>query len=125
MQQIVNKGYYHTNICLGVMEGCLCIFHHDSLPDTIWKMSKYNVKESWGMIRHNGEIKNDVVHCLRELKHGNPYDNLWCHDIWLCRTFEIIGAHIFVQSLVSPHVHNYERKKRKRWATNVKRSSKV
>ncbi|KAI3706267.1 hypothetical protein L6452_23884 [Arctium lappa] len=106
---------------LGTTDECLCIFRRALLPRNIWIMKKYNVKQSWGMVDHYIEIKNEAAHCMKELMHYIPHKRSLCHKTWFCKTWEFIGAPIFVQSLVSPHVHG--RPKRKRQAmTTSKRS---
>ncbi|KAJ9555868.1 hypothetical protein OSB04_010482 [Centaurea solstitialis] len=88
---------------LGTIDGCLCLFSRSLLPHKIWMMKEYNVKESWEMVDGNCEIKNEVVHCMKELKHYIPHKRTLCDKTRFCKSREFIGAPIFVESLVSPH----------------------
>lgn len=112
----------HPMMRLGTMEDCLCIYRRAMLPRNIWIMKEYNVKQSWGMVEHDCEIKQVAAHCMKELKHYIPHKRSLCHKVWLCRTLDFIGAPIFVQSLVSPHANG--RVKRKRQIIISKRSRK-
>lgn len=105
---------------LGTMDECLCILRRGLLPYNIWMMKKYNEKQSWEMVDHDCKIKNEAAHCMKELKHYIPHKRSLCHKTWLCKTRDFIGAPIFVQSLVSPHV--LRKPKRKRLAMSSTRS---
>ncbi|XP_024986212.1 F-box/kelch-repeat protein At3g06240-like [Cynara cardunculus var. scolymus] len=102
----------HLALRLGTIDECLCIFLRSLLPHNIWIMKKYNVKQSWEMVDHDCEIKNEAAHCMKELKHYIPHKRPLCHKTWFCKTRDFIGAPIFVQSLVSPHVNRRPKRKR-------------
>nr|XP_043637016.1 F-box protein CPR1-like [Erigeron canadensis] len=113
-------------ISLGIIDECLCIFDQYLLPQKIWKMNHYNVKQSWTSVTHDWQMKNDFVHCLSGLlKHDVLCDKSLCHEIQLCRTQDIIGAPIYVQSLVSPRIQSHAKQKRKKQPMNNKRTVKI
>ncbi|KAK9078977.1 hypothetical protein SSX86_000646 [Deinandra increscens subsp. villosa] len=95
-------GKLRASMCLGIMEDCLCIFHHWSLPHSVWVMKDYN-KQSWEIIEHACEIKHDIVHCIKLLADYIPNKSPLCYETLYCHTWEFLRAPLFVESLVSPH----------------------
>ncbi|KAJ0617180.1 putative F-box domain, galactose oxidase/kelch, beta-propeller, F-box associated interaction [Helianthus annuus] len=89
---------------LGVMEECLCVFWQPlSSCVVVWPMKKYNVKQSWELLRRNSNMNYESIHYLRRPKNHMLNDSFFHLDESLfCSTF--FDAPIFVQSLVSPHV---------------------
>ncbi|GJS98993.1 F-box/kelch-repeat protein-like protein isoform X1 [Tanacetum coccineum] len=101
---------------LGIFNKCLCIFgdDDDDPPYQRWVMKNYNDKDSWEPLPYECEMnKNDVTHTLECCTpHG-----VWCFcddkRICLPKTRDYTGAPIFVKSIVSPHVDQKPKKKRK------------
>ncbi|KAJ0941603.1 putative F-box domain-containing protein [Helianthus annuus] len=99
---------------LGIVKGCLCTFHRsrfDSSVVDVWLMKKYNVKHSWELLPLDHKMKNDIVQFFRL-----PADERFSYNVkhsWFSRTLK----HIYVQSLVSPHV-NVTPKQYTKWLHN-------
>ncbi|XP_076898729.1 F-box/kelch-repeat protein At3g23880-like [Bidens hawaiensis] len=99
---------YMTDMSLGIMGECLCIFPFTSIPShIIWVMNKYNVKESWGIVGpHDCEILEcQSMHLMTTLELSSPsrVDLFTIFGRRMCRNCEFIGTPVFVRSLVSPH----------------------
>ncbi|MFS7916370.1 hypothetical protein Hanom_Chr02g00176321 [Helianthus anomalus] len=67
-------------------------------------MKKYNVKQSWELLRRNSNM--NCIHYLRRPKNRMLNDSFFHLDesLFFCGTL-YVDAPIFVQSLVSPHVN--------------------
>ncbi|KAL4591184.1 hypothetical protein LXL04_004136 [Taraxacum kok-saghyz] len=101
---------------LGNMEGCLCVFRYPELSDDLWVMKEYNVM-SWEMFDCSRGIKNDALHGINRLLNYVPNKRTFCYEPGLCQSWLLLGAPLYVESLVSPHFH--KRLKRKRRVMNT------
>ncbi|KAI3716461.1 hypothetical protein L1987_67359 [Smallanthus sonchifolius] len=96
---------------LGIVKERLCIYRCEFSCVDIWLMKNYDVKQSWELLRHDHEMKYDIVHYLRTPPPPNDGSLFHPDKSWL-RTLKYIDLHwdyihapLFVQSLVSPHVN--------------------
>lgn len=112
-----------SSMRLGTLEDCLCVFRHELLPQEVWVMKDYNKKQSWEFIGCKREIKYDPMHCIKDLKNYIPNKRPLCHETCLCESGVFLGAPSYVESLVSPHFH--KRQRRKRPATSTMKGPKV
>nr|XP_043613633.1 F-box protein CPR1-like [Erigeron canadensis] len=98
---------------LGTMKDCLCVFLHESLLDELWVMKEYNVKESWEIIGREPEVKYDFLHRMKLLQNYVPNKGTLSRDIGLSDGRLFMGSPLFVESLVSPHFHKRQKRKRR------------
>ncbi|GJX98547.1 hypothetical protein Tco_0355566 [Tanacetum coccineum] len=91
---------------LRIVEGCLCIFSVDDLPNKTWVMKNYNVSSSWKVM-----LPCSYIHPMYDIAY-KPIFNIQPNNIFynkenicLSKTTDYMGAPIFVESLVSPHVN--------------------
>ncbi|XP_024984978.1 F-box protein CPR1-like [Cynara cardunculus var. scolymus] len=113
----------HPSMRLGTINGCLCSFQYENLPNDLWMMKNYNVKQSWGIFGPERVIKYEAVHGIKRLKNYIPNQRPLCHEPWLVRSRVFLGNPIYVESLVSPHFHR--RLRRRRPAEDTTRSARV
>ncbi|KAI3706264.1 hypothetical protein L6452_23880 [Arctium lappa] len=102
----------HSSMRLGTINGCLCAFRYDNLPNEIWMMKDYGVKQSWGIFGPERVVKYEAVHGIKRLKNYIPKQRPLCHEPWLVRSRVFLGNPIYVESLVSPHFHRRLRRRR-------------
>lgn len=114
---------HDSSMRLGTINGCLCAFQYESLPNDIWMMKEYNVKQSWGVYERERVTKYEAVHGIKRLKHYIPNQRRLCHEPWLVRSLVFLGNPIYVESLVSPRFHR--RLKRRRQAADTMRNDLV
>ncbi|XP_024986439.1 F-box/kelch-repeat protein At3g06240-like isoform X2 [Cynara cardunculus var. scolymus] len=107
---------------LGTIEGCLCAFRYENLPNDIWVLKGNNGKQSWEIFRSEREVKREVVHTIKQLRYYIPNKNTFCYEPYVLRSAVFLGSSTFVESLVSPHFH---RRPRRRQAANTMRRSRV
>ncbi|KAI3676067.1 hypothetical protein L1987_85665 [Smallanthus sonchifolius] len=89
---------------LGIVKECLCIF--DMSPGSlfdVWLMKKYNVKQSWELLPHDGESQYDIVHYLKTPKDYILPEGFLLPDKSYVTKYNLLEVPVFVQSLVSPH----------------------
>lgn len=55
---------------LGIMKECLSMYDCGLLPGNMWIMNKYNVWESWGMLKQECKINREISLSLSELKNS-------------------------------------------------------
>ncbi|KAF5797305.1 putative F-box domain-containing protein [Helianthus annuus] len=118
----------HSSMRLGTMEENLCLFGDDIYTHEVWVRKDYNKQQCWEIFGPDHEIKNDVVHSIKLLKHYIPNKRPLCHQIWsgesrLCKNLMFYGTPLYVESLVSPHFH--KKPQRKRRASSTIRNPKV
>ncbi|KVH90952.1 F-box domain, cyclin-like protein, partial [Cynara cardunculus var. scolymus] len=78
----------HPSMRLGTINGCLCSFQYENLPNDLWMMKNYNVKQSWGIFGPERVIKYEAVHGIKRLKNYIPNQRPLCHEPWLVRSRE-------------------------------------
>lgn len=71
-----------TDMSLGVMDECLCIFSiiSPTLPVKIWKMKAYNVKQSWEMVVHDECQQAMYMHTFGPFERDTTYDLFFSYD---------------------------------------------
>ncbi|XP_076884877.1 F-box/kelch-repeat protein At3g06240-like [Bidens hawaiensis] len=89
---------------LGIYKECLCMFGNYSFSAYVWLMTKYNVKESWKLVKilHDDETIYDIVHTFG-LRLPKGDDASWYYSASERISLEYMAAPVFVGSLVSPH----------------------
>ncbi|PWA66895.1 isopenicillin N synthase [Artemisia annua] len=109
---------------LGIVEGCLCIFNVETVPNNTWVMKNYNVSSSWELLPYDClyntrkyiEQDDHMYRCsyirtmydiaYKPIFNIQPNDVFYNDkDIYLSKTTAHMGDPIFVESLVSPHVN--------------------
>lgn len=108
----------HWKMRLGIMDGCLCAIRDEMLPNNIWVMKDYNVKQSWELVVPEREIKTDIVLQVKELKYYIPNKRSFCYEKLFDQDKEFLESPLYIPSLVSPNV--CRKQKRKRQATGSK-----
>nr|GEY94680.1 caffeoyl-CoA O-methyltransferase-like [Tanacetum cinerariifolium] len=88
------------------IRGCLCIFSVDDLPNKTWVMKNYNVSSSWEVLLPCSYIRPMYGIAYKPTFNIQP-NNIFYNkeNICLSKTRDYMGAPIFVESLVSPHVN--------------------
>lgn len=102
---------------LGTLEGCLCTFRFELLPNDLWVMKDYNKKQSWELFGCENEMKHDAVHGLQYMLNYIPNKRPFFQDMWFGHLRGIMTACSYVESLVSPHIE--KKLKRKRQASRT------
>ena len=95
-----NKSLFpeHPFFNLGILEGSLCI----NIGSDGWVMREYNKKHSWEFFRVGDKYTYTVVHCLKLLKsYVQNKKPMWNEKV--CNSLLLLGAPLYVESLVSPH----------------------
>ena len=94
----------YLSMRLGTLEGCLCVFRSEFLPNDLWVMKDYNNKHSWEQFGCEKEMKPDAVYAFKVSK-LIPNTRPFLHDPipWFGHTNGILAACSYVESLVSPH----------------------
>ncbi|GJZ73221.1 F-box protein CPR1-like protein [Tanacetum coccineum] len=103
-----DTGIQAENICLGNMDECLCLFHRKLMSHKkhIWKMKKYNVKESWEMVGSSHHIELHFFLMDNSFTFEKSLRHVGKRKISRNLPPEYVIAPIFVRSLVCPHVHS-------------------
>ncbi|GJW26327.1 F-box protein CPR1-like protein [Tanacetum coccineum] len=106
---------------LGIVEGCLCIFNVEEVPDNTWVMKNYNDSSSWKVLPCSYICPTyDIAY--KPIFNIRPNSVFYNHkDIYLSKTMDYMGAPIFVESLVSPHVNGRPKQIRNKRSVKGKR----
>ncbi|GKA34055.1 F-box protein CPR1-like protein [Tanacetum coccineum] len=91
-----------TELRLGTLEGCLCLFKLELHPSDLWVLKDYNNKQSWELYGCENEMKPDAVYALN-VSNLIPNTRPFLHDPWFGHIKGILMACSYVESLVSPH----------------------